>query len=69
VANVPAEERVTKQTGPLAAYGLVAPAAEFVATGKDGKIAGKLSIGNRSGGLAKRDRIDKRLLYLQHRQL
>ena len=52
VANVPAEERVTKQTGPLAAYGLVAPAAEFVATGKDGKIAGKLSIGNRSGGLA-----------------
>jgi Domain of unknown function (DUF4340) len=52
VANVPAEERVTKQTGPLAAYGLVAPAAEFVATGKDGKVAGKLSIGNQSGGLA-----------------
>lgn len=52
VANVPAEERVTKQTGPLAAYGLVAPAAEFVATGKDGKVVGKLSIGNQSGGLA-----------------
>jgi hypothetical protein len=52
VANVPAEERVTKQTGPLAAYGLVAPAAEFIATGKDGKVAGKLSIGNQSGGLA-----------------
>lgn len=52
VANVPAEERVTKQAGPLAAYGLVAPAAEFVATGKDGKLAGKLSVGNQSGGLA-----------------
>ncbi len=52
VANVPAEERVTKQPGPLAAYGLVAPAAEFVATGKDGKLAGKLSVGNQSGGLA-----------------
>ena len=52
VVNVPAEERVTKQTGPLAAYGLVAPAAEFVATGKDGKVAGKLSVGNQSGGLA-----------------
>jgi Domain of unknown function (DUF4340) len=52
VANVPAEERVTKQPGPLAAYGLVAPAAEFVATGKDGRLAGKLSVGNQSGGLA-----------------
>lgn len=52
VATVPAEERVTKQTGPLAAYGLVAPAAEFVATGKDGKVTGKLAIGNQSGGLA-----------------
>ena len=52
VANVPAEERVTKQPGPLAAYGLIAPAAEFVATGKDGKLAGKLSVGNQSGGLA-----------------
>jgi hypothetical protein len=52
VANAPAEERVTKQIGPLAAYGLVAPTAEFVATGKDGKIAGKLSVGNQSGGLA-----------------
>lgn len=52
VATVPAEERVTKQPGPLAAYGLVAPAAEFVATGKDGKLAGKLLVGNQSGGLA-----------------
>jgi hypothetical protein len=52
VADVPAEERVTKQQGALAAYGLVAPAAEFVATGKDGKLAGKLSIGNQSSGLA-----------------
>ena len=52
VANVPAKERVTKQTGPLAAYGLAAPAAEFVATGKDGKVVGKLSVGNQTGGLA-----------------
>ncbi|MCX5724359.1 MAG: DUF4340 domain-containing protein [Nitrospirae bacterium] len=52
VADVPAEERVIKQAGPLAPYGLVAPAAEFIATGKDGKIAGKLSIGNHANGLA-----------------
>lgn len=52
VANVPAEERVVKQAGPLAPYGLVSPAAEFIATGKDGKIAGKLSIGNEANGLA-----------------
>lgn len=52
VANVPAEERVVKQTGPLAPYGLVTPAAEFVATGKDGKLAGKLSIGDQANGLA-----------------
>jgi hypothetical protein len=52
VTNVPAEERVTKQPGALAAYGLVAPTAEFVATGKDGKLAGKLSVGKQSGGLA-----------------
>ncbi len=52
VANVPAEERVVKQAGPLAPYGLVSPAAEFVATGRDGKPAGKLSIGNHANGLA-----------------
>jgi hypothetical protein len=51
VANAPAEERVMKQTGPLAPYGLVAPAAEFVATGRDGKQAGKLSLGSQSNGL------------------
>ena len=52
VANVPAEERVVKQAGPLAPYGLVTPAAEFIATGRDGKIAGKLSIGSHANGLA-----------------
>jgi hypothetical protein len=43
---------VVKQAGPLAPYGLVAPAAEFIATGRDGKIAGKLSIGSHANGLA-----------------
>ncbi len=52
VVNVPAEERVVKQAGPLAPYGLVNPAAEFIATGKDGKLAGKLSIGDQANGLA-----------------
>jgi hypothetical protein len=52
VANVPAEERVVKQAGPLAPYGLVTPAAEFIATGRDGKIAGKLLIGSHANGLA-----------------
>src|SRR5262245_25500544 len=52
VANVPAEERVVKQAGPLAPYGLVTPAAEFIATRRDGKIAGKLSIGSHANGLA-----------------
>jgi hypothetical protein len=52
VANVPAEERVIKQAGPLAPYGLVTPAAEFIATGRDGKISGKLSIGSHANGLA-----------------
>lgn len=52
VANVPAEERIVKQAGPLAPYGLVTPAAEFIATGRDGKIAGKLSIGSHANGLA-----------------
>ena len=52
VANVPAEERVVKQAGPLAPYGLVNPAAEFLAIGKDGKLAGKLAIGDQANGLA-----------------
>ena len=52
VVSVPAEERVVKQPGPLAPYGLVNPAAEFVATAKDGKPAGKLSIGDQANGLA-----------------
>jgi hypothetical protein len=52
VANVPAEERVIKQAGPLAPYGLVTPAAEFIATGRNGKVAGKLSIGSHANGLA-----------------
>jgi hypothetical protein len=30
----------------------VTPAAEFIATGRDGKIAGKLSIGSHANGLA-----------------
>lgn len=51
VANLPAEERIIKQAGPLAPYGLLAPAAEFVATGKDGKIVGKLTLGNHAGNL------------------
>lgn len=51
VANIPAEERVLKQSSPLAPYGLLAPAAEFVATGKDGKVAGRLTLGNRIGNL------------------
>ena len=52
IANVPAEERVIKQAGPLAPYGLVTPAAEFIATGREGKIVGKLSIGSHANGLA-----------------
>ena len=51
VANLPAEERVIKHSAPLAPYGLLAPAAEFVATGKDGRVAGKLTLGNNVGNL------------------
>lgn len=51
VANLPAEERVLKQTAPLAPYGLTSPAAEFVATAKNGKVVGKLSLGNQVGNL------------------
>ncbi len=52
IANLPAEERVIKQSVPLAPYGLLAPTAEFVATGRDGKIVGKLTLGNQVGNLA-----------------
>lgn len=52
VANLPAEIRVLKQSTPLAPYGLLAPSAEFVATGKDGKTVGKLTLGNLAGNLA-----------------
>ena len=51
VANLPAEVRVLKQSSPLAPYGLLAPAAEFVATGKDGRVAGRLTLGNQVGNL------------------
>ncbi|WHZ13737.1 MAG: hypothetical protein OJF52_000571 [Nitrospira sp.] len=51
IVNLPAEERVLKQAGPLAPYGLVAPVAEFVATGKDGRVAGRLALGSQVGGL------------------
>jgi hypothetical protein len=51
VANLPAEERVIKQSAPLAPYGLLAPVAEFVAMGKDGKVAGRLALGNQAGNL------------------
>ena len=51
VVNLPAEIRVVKQPGPLSPYGLAAPAAEFTATGKDGKQSGRLVLGNQSSGL------------------
>lgn len=51
VANLPAEERVIKQSSPLAPYGLTAPSAEFVATGKNGQVVGKLTLGNQVGNL------------------
>jgi len=51
VADLPAEERILRQSSPLAPYGLLAPTAEFVATGKDGKMAGKLTLGNHVGNL------------------
>jgi hypothetical protein len=51
VVNLPAEERVLKQPAALAPYGLTAPAAEIIATGRDGKTVGKLALGNQIGGL------------------
>ncbi len=51
IVNLPAEERVLKQAGPLTPYGLVSPVAEFVATGKDGRVVGRLALGKQVGGL------------------
>jgi len=52
VINLPAEIQVVKETGPLAAYGLSSPAAEFTATTRDGKQKGRLVLGTKTGGLA-----------------
>jgi hypothetical protein len=52
VINLPAEIQVVKETGPLAAYGLSSPAAEFTATTRDGKQKGRLVLGSKTGGLA-----------------
>jgi hypothetical protein len=51
VVNLPAEERLLKQPAALAPYGLTVPVAEFVATGKDGRIVGKLTLGTQVGSL------------------
>ncbi|MCP9456461.1 MAG: DUF4340 domain-containing protein [Nitrospira sp.] len=51
VVNLQADARVVKQATALAPYGLLEPRAEFVATGKDGRLAGKLALGNLSGNL------------------
>lgn len=51
VADLPAELQVLKRIGPLAPYGLAAPAAEFTATTKGGTQAGRLLLGTKTGGL------------------
>ena len=51
VVDLPAELRVVKDPGPLAPYGLSAPAAEFVATAKDGKTKHRLILGGKTSGL------------------
>lgn len=51
VVGLPAELRVVKDPGPLAPYGLSSPAAEFVATAKDGKTTHRLLLGNKTSGL------------------
>jgi hypothetical protein len=51
VVDLPAELRVVKDPGPLAPYGLSSPAAEFVATAKDGKTTHRLLLGNKTSGL------------------
>jgi hypothetical protein len=51
VTDLPAELRVIKDPGPLAPYGLSSPAAEFVATAKDGKTRHRLILGSKTSGL------------------
>lgn len=51
VVNLPAEIRVLKQLGPLGPYGLTSPSAEFTAIGKDGKVKGRIVLGNKISGL------------------
>ena len=51
VAGLPAELLIVKQGGPLAPYGLNSPTAEFTATGKDGKVKGRVALGTKTGGL------------------
>jgi hypothetical protein len=51
VVNLPAEERILKQPAALTPYGLTTPVAEFVATGKDGRTIGKLTLGTQVGSL------------------
>ena len=50
VANLPAEERVTRKPPRRPPTGSC-PTAEFVATGRDGKIAGRLTLGSQAGNL------------------
>jgi hypothetical protein len=35
----------------LAPYGLLSPSGDFIATGRDGKTAGRLTLGNQVGNL------------------
>jgi hypothetical protein len=51
VVDLPAELRVVKEAGPLAPYGLASPAAEFLATSKDGNTRYRLVLGNTVSGL------------------
>ena len=51
VVDLPAELRVVKDPGPLAPYGLSSPAAEFVATTRDGTTKNRLVLGNKTSGL------------------
>jgi hypothetical protein len=51
VVDMPAELRVVKDPGPLAPYGLSSPAAEFVATARDGKTTHRLILGSKTNGL------------------
>jgi hypothetical protein len=51
IANLPAELRILKQASALAPYGLIAPAAEFVATGRNGQVIGRLALGSQVGSL------------------